>query len=226
MSLPDGVYDVLDWLSSKYRTLWLVFETIKPNVRHYWEPIVAHECSKVFLASQQVNGSYFDTHVECCLSFACSFFFFFSLPLLLSFQWACLEITHNAQPHKLTDSCSGVIRCEDRITQYPISIKISRHSFSDLMLLPSHVCVINNDSTTSRRCLRYIPVLDFTPPHLSPSLGVSCVTPTLAQACVFATAFRCYKGIYTAFTAYMPYWNAKCCLIFVFVLTFIKFVRI
>lgn len=153
-------------------------------------------------------------------------FFFFPLPLLLSFQWACLEITHNAQPHKLTDSCSGVIRCEDRITQYPISIKISRHSFSDLMLLPSHVCVINNDSTTSRRCLRYIPVLDFTPPHLSPSLGVSCVTPTLAQACVFATAFRCYKGIYTAFTAYMPYWNAKCCLIFVFVLTFIKFVRI
>lgn len=138
-------------------------------MRHYWEPIVAHECSKVFLASQQVNGSYFDTHVECCLSFACSFFFFFffSPPLLLSFQWACLEITHNAQPHKLTDSCSGVIRCEDRITQYPISIKISRHSFSDLMLLPSHVCVINNDSTTSRRCLRYIPVLDFTP-HPTP----------------------------------------------------------
>lgn len=95
-------------------------------------------------------------------------FFFFPLPLLLSFQWACLEITHNAQPHKLTDSCSGVIRCEDRITQYPISIKISRHSFSDLMLLPSHVCVINNDSTTSRRCLRYIPVLDFTPPTPPP----------------------------------------------------------
>lgn len=102
-----------------------------------------------------------------------SFFFFFSPPLLLSFQWACLEITHNAQPHKLTDSCSGVIRCEDRITQYPISIKISRHSFSDLMLLPSHVCVINNDSTTSRRCLRYIPVLDFTPPPPLPPPSVS-----------------------------------------------------
>lgn len=63
--------------------------------------------------------------------------FFSSLFLLLfsllSVQWACLEITHDAQPNKLTDTCvgHGDNQVKTVITQY------QDHGFSDLMLLPS-----------------------------------------------------------------------------------------
>lgn len=194
----------------KYRVLWLVFETTNQMSRfqplsrgHYWELIVAFECSKVFLASKwMVFSSFRFTHL-----FACFVLFFFS-SFLLSVLWACLEITQNAQPHKLTDSSMGhgVIRWRQ---YHSVSSQYQDQpsQLFDLMLLPSHMCVL--DTTLRRRCLQRAGTW-------LPSLSVLGVTYASAQAHISLQLSGVTKGYIPRSTAYMPYWNAKCCLIFVF----------
>lgn len=188
----------------KYRVLWLVFETTNQMSRfqplsrgHYWELIVAFECSKVFLASKwMVFSSFSFTHL-----FACSVLFFSSF--LLSVLWACY-----AQPHKLTDSSMGhgVIRWRQ---YHSVSSQYQDQpsQLFDLMLLPSHVCVL--DTTLRRRCLRHAGTW-------LPSLSVLGVTYASAQAHISLQLSGVTKGYIPRSTAYMPYWNAKCCLILVF----------
>lgn len=105
--------DTLHAFPDKYRGLWLVFETtnqmsgvrIQPCHRHV---TVGTDCSLWMfksVLSQQVNGFIFYTWISAVyLLLVPSFFPFLSLFSLL---WACLEITHNAQPHKLTGSRMG-----------------------------------------------------------------------------------------------------------------------
>lgn len=129
-------------------------------------------------------------------TFACYFlpsfpFFFF----LLSVLWACLEISHNAQPHKLTDSCMGhgVIRWR----QLSLSIQsVSRSAVTASLIscfcLPT--CVINT-TPLLRKCLRTCWFLTPLPP-----VNVCVLHPIrFCSSTHIATAFRCYKGIYNAF---------------------------
>lgn len=132
----------------------------------------------------------------------CSFLFIFLFFLFcISVLWACAEITHNAQPRKLTDSCvgQGVIRWR----QYRDGA--SQLLWSHASAFP-HVCYRHN-STALTRCLR----------HAGTRL-----TSTSTQARVALLLSGVTKGYIPHFTAYMPYWNAKYCLILCFSLTFVE----
>lgn len=137
-------------LLQMHRVLWLVFGK-DYQTKWDWEAIVAYECSKVFLANR---WRVFRSQDKWC---SCLFF--------------PLNITHNAQPHKLTDGRMGhgVIRLGG-IAQY-------RRSSSDLMLLPSaHVLVID----TTPMCW-----------YLTPTPSVSVCHIRFASGTHSATASRC-----------------------------------
>ena len=139
------------------------------------ELIVAPECSKVFLASKWM-GLICSTHDECCFSFfffACSLLFFFVCLFLFSFHCACLELTHNAQPNKLTDSRMGhsVIRWR----QYHL---VSRWATTASLIS----CFLPSINTTPllRKCLRHAGTWLPLPPSL-PLLTVYVSHPLLLK---------------------------------------------
>ena len=86
---------------------------------------------------------------------------------------------------------------------------MSHHSFSDLMLSAVH----QHDATVEKMpaTCRYLTPSSSLP---SPPYGL-CVTSAPAQARISLLLSGVTKGYIPHFTAYMPYWNAKCCLIFV-----------
>lgn len=141
--------------------------------------------------------------------FACSLLFFLLLLSFYSVQWACLEITHNAQPNKLTDSGMGhsVIRWR----QYHLVWRWATTASLISCFLPSI-----NTTPLLRKCLRHAGTWLPLPPSSSlPSPHGLCVTSAPAQARISLLLSGVTKGYIPRFTAYMPYWNAKCCLIFV-----------
>lgn len=118
-------------------------------------------------------GFIFSTHDECCFSvffFACSLLFFLLLLSFYSVQWACLEITHNAQPNKLTDSGMGhsVIRWR----QYHLVWRWATTASLISCFLPSI-----NTTPLLRKCLRHagtwLPLPPSLPPFLPPTVYVS-----------------------------------------------------
>lgn len=143
----------LQMFPDKYWVLWLVFETTHQMSRfqplsraHYWELIVASECSKVFLASKWM---------------VCFHLFICLLPPLLFFSSFFLSFGHVLKFPKMLSHISYffiffvwvmVLSGEDSITQYPASIRISHPSYLISCFLPSHMCVLD---TTLRRCLRH-----------------------------------------------------------------------
>lgn len=163
--------------------------------------------------SQQVNGfHFFYARWVLFLRFFSSlvpcFFFFFFCPFI-SVQWACLEITHYAQPNKLTDSGMGhsVIRWR----QYHLVWRWATTASLISCFLPSI-----NTTPLLRKCLRHAGTWLPLPPSSSlPSPHGLCVTSAPAQARISLLLSGVTKGYIPRFTAYMPYWNAKCCLIFV-----------
>lgn len=227
-----GVYVVLDWYST--HVPWLISSALasfvkrknKPQTkRAVWElsrvtcTLLGTDCSSWMfksVLSQRVNGlinSFFSkTHDKCCFIF-CLFspFYFLSPPrsphtllFLLCVQWACLEITHNAQPHKLTDCCMGS-RCY-QVKTVSLSIRtVSRWAITASLIscfLPSHVCVIDTTSTT----LRKMPATRW---YLTrtPSLSV-CVCVTSAQARIALLLSGVIKGYLLHF--YSIYAVLKC----------------
>lgn len=190
-------FHVLDWRSTncspiniecfdELQTKWSLWEFSRVSCTH----LLGTDCSSWMfksVLSQQVNG-----FVSIARYSACSF----PPPLpppssfgSMGMPWKC---THIAQPHMLS--------CVIRWRQYPVSIKISHHSSSDLslMLLPSHMCAIVEKTPATCRYLT------------STSPQGPCVTSR------FCSSFQVLqRDIYHVFTAYTPCWNAKCCLIFV-----------
>lgn len=179
-------------------------ESLALSSAHPWELIVAHKCSKVFLASKYVV-------VFQWASFACSF-----LIRLVFLLWACIEITHNAQPRKLTGSCTvhGVIRWRQR---HSPSSQYQDHPSQRLWAHASvFPCVLYQHDST----LRKMPTTCW---YLTPLPPCLCVTSSSAQARItpLLSGVLLRDTVYNAFTAYMPYGNAKCCLIFVLFSMFI-----
>lgn len=124
--------------------------------------------------SQQVNGfHFFYARWVLFLRFFSSlvpcFFFFFFCPFI-SVQWACLEITHYAQPNKLTDSGMGhsVIRWR----QYHLVWRWATTASLISCFLPSI-----NTTPLLRKCLRHagtwLPLPPSLPPFLPPTVYVS-----------------------------------------------------
>lgn len=89
---------------------------------------------------------------------------------------------------------------------------MSHHSFSDLMLSAVH----QHDATVEKMpaTCRYLTPSSSLPSSLPSPHGL-CVTSAPAQARISLLLSGVTKGYIPRFTAYMPYWNAKCCLIFV-----------
>lgn len=98
--------------------------------------------------------------------FACSLLFFLLLLSFYSVQWACLEITHYAQPNKLTDSGMGhsVIRWR----QYHLVWRWATTASLISCFLPSI-----NTTPLLRKCLRHAGTWLPLPPFLPPTVYVS-----------------------------------------------------
>lgn len=115
--------------------------------------------------------------------------------LLLQFSsfclWACLEITHNAQPHKLTDSCMGhgVIRWRQ---YHSVSRSAITAPLISCFCLPSRVLSTHWWKNACERAGSWL----LLPPPPRPS--VSACHICFCSSTHIANAFRCYKGIYTA----------------------------
>lgn len=146
--------------------------------------------------SQQVNGfSFLRTRSAVYLLLVPSFFFL--LPFLFSpfpFNGHVLKFTHNAQPNKLTDSCMG--RGVIRWRQYQLSIQsVSRSAITASLIsclcLPT--CVLSPRLHRWEKCLRHAGT--WLP---SPLPFLSACHIRFCSSTHIATAFRCYKGIYTA----------------------------
>lgn len=144
--------------------------------------------------SQQVNGFIFYTwqvlFIFCLFLLSPTLFFSFCS---MGMSWKC---THNAQPNKLTDSCMGhsVIRWR----QYHSVSSLYQDQPSQLLCLPTSVL------STRLHCWENacdMLVLDSPP-------SVSACNICFHSSTHNATAFRCYKGIYTAF--YSIYAVLKC----------------
>lgn len=171
--------------------------------------------------SQRVNGFYLRRTLSAVYLFACSFHFFFPPFLLFQIKWARLEITHDAQPNKLADSCLGhsVIRWR----QYHSAS--SQYQDQPLQLLWSHAsafptCALSTRLLWWENACNMLVLDSPTTPHTPQCL---CVTSAPAHARIPPLLSGVTKGYVPHFTAYMPYWNAKCCLIFLFLFFFWTF---
>lgn len=162
--------------------------------------------------SQQVNGLFLFVYLLVASS---SFFLFL---FLLSVLWACLEITQNAQPHKLKVFPFFFFLYGSWCYQVKtVSLSIQSVSGSAIPAIWSHASAFPH--VRSRHHVKKMPATCWYLTSLPQCLGV---TSASAQARISLQLSGVTKGYIPRSTAYMPYWNAKCCLIFVFVLMFIK----
>lgn len=147
--------------------------------------------------SQQVNGFIFYRTISAVYLLLAPHYFFPLFILLLSVLWACLEFTHNAQPHKLTDSRMGhgVIRWRQH---HSVS---SQYQDQPSQPLWSHA------SALLRVCYQHNTTVDKMPAKCwfltPPPPQCLCVTSASAQAPISLLLSGVTKGYIPHFTAYI-----------------------